>query len=127
MSRNIINASLLSDSTNGRWDALSMSTGSTYTSEGRLLDANEGFNTLEIISTAGSLEITYELSQDNSNWYIPYDVDDNALNSIHAAITVTTGKIQVFSAQISKYIRIKIAVTSATSTVTARLITKELA
>ena len=125
MSRNSVNITQLSDSTNGAWSALSMSSGSTYTSTGYLNDSSAGFNALELISTAGTLAITYELSNDNSNWRIPYDTDGNALNDIATAQGVTTGLIIVFGAQIGKYIRIKITPSGSDSTVTAKLITKE--
>lgn len=120
----VIGARALHDSTNGRWVSLAMSsTTSTYTSSAIKLDRGDGFTSLLVLTSAGSLAITYEVSIDGTNFYTPKDVDGNALNVIASAMTANTWV--EFDPTITLYIRFKFVVTVADSTVSAYLIYNE--
>jgi len=100
------------------WDekALTTTTGTYYT-DGVTQTYSKGFASLLILTSDGSLAVSYEVSDDNTNFYTPYNTSGNALNSISTA--VTADKWIVFAPQIAEYIRFKFVLTSADSTVTA--------
>lgn len=102
----------------GTWEDKEMTTATgTYTSYGVQTGGATGFGSLLVKTSAGSLAITFDVSDDGTNYYTPYDTDGNALNVITTAITTNTWI--VFSPQMAKYIRFVFVLTSATSTVTA--------
>ena len=79
---------------------------------------------LELISTAGSVTITQQVSLDNTTFYDPVDSDGNALGQVITAQTVTTGRYIVPDVVLAPYIRYKITETNVASTVvTIKLVT----
>jgi len=108
----------LEDSDGTDWDSKAMitATGTYYTDE--IEQAySKGHCSLLVLTSAGSLAITYEVSDDNVSWYTPKDTDGNALNVIATAMTANTWV--VFSPTLAEYVRFKFILTGSNSTVTA--------
>lgn len=101
------------------WNAKAMTTAvGTYYSDAlpaRLFRANAS---LLVLTSAGSLAITFELSNDKKNWYTPYDIDRESLGRIVSALT--GDRWICFDAQVAEWIRFKFVLTSANSTVSAQ-------
>ena len=117
MGKNVVYSQYLkTDGTD--WNGKSMTTATgTYYSDTIEQGFTSGFGSLLVLTSAGSLAITFEVSDDGSNWYTPYDTDTNDLGSINAAVTGDAWI--VFSTQVAKYIRFKFVLTGANSTVSA--------
>ena len=133
-----INSQYLEDSDGTDWNSKAMTTATgTYYSKAIPMfpeySTNRpslGYCALLVTTSAGSLAITYELSDDGTNFYTPYDNNGTALNTIYAAMTTTAPDSAgthwvVFSPRIAKYIRIKVVDTSANTTVTAKFFNLE--
>lgn len=118
MSVNYVYDDYLKDSDDNNWKNKSMTTatGTYYSKEIGVLYST-GFASLLVLTSAGSLAITFEVSDDNKNWYTPFDIDGNNLGSINSALTAD--RWIVFSPQVAHYIRFKFVLTSANSTVSA--------
>jgi hypothetical protein len=100
------------------WSDKSMTTATgTYYSDAIEQTYSKGFASLLILTSAGSLAITYEVSDDGTNFYTPYDTAGNALNSIATALTAD--RWIVFSPSVANYIRFKFVLTTTNSTVSA--------
>lgn len=68
---------------------------------------SEGFNSVLIASTAGSITATVQGSMDGTNFYDMVDSDGNALGQVVAGMTVGT-KLINFGSLFSPYIRFKV-------------------
>lgn len=90
---------------------------STYYSAGINQKYSKGHCALLVLTSAGSLAITFELSDDDINYYVPYDSNGNALNSI--ATTLIANRWIIFVPQLANYIRFKFVLTDSNSTVSA--------
>lgn len=66
-----------------------------------------GFMSLLIVTTAGSITVTQQVSMDGTTFYDAVDSDGNALGAVVAAMTVGTKYIQ-FSPVLAPHIRFKI-------------------
>ena len=85
-----------------------------------------GTAAIHLISTAGSVTITQQVSYDGTNFFDPVDAAGSAVGSVGAAITVTTGKWISYSPVFAPYIRYKIVEqNSAPTVVTLRSIYQE--
>lgn len=71
---------------------------------------------LVVLAGAGSLAITYQVSNDGTNWYDPEDTSGTALGGINAAITAGSNWI-VFDPTLARWIRIVAVLTGAASVV----------
>lgn len=69
-----------------------------------------------VVTSAGSLALTYQVSDDGTNWYSPEDTSGSALNVINGAVIVGSNWI-VFSPTLARYTRIVAVLTGADSTV----------
>ncbi|MCK4248679.1 MAG: hypothetical protein KAX15_02760 [Candidatus Omnitrophica bacterium] len=108
---------ILSDAS-GDWTDKVMETAvGTYTSNGVSTVWSNGFCSLLVKTSAGSLAISFEVSDDNVDWYTPKDTSGNDLGIIETALA--SGKWIVFPPQIAQYIRFKFVITGADSTVSA--------
>ncbi|MDP2366078.1 MAG: hypothetical protein Q8M94_20195, partial [Ignavibacteria bacterium] len=76
---------------------------------------------LLIISTAGTLAISQQCSNDNVNWYNPVDTAGGALGVVKAAQTVTPGVYVVFTPVLSEWVRFKVIESTAETVVTLTL------
>ena len=100
------------------WKSKSMlSATATYYSNAVDVSYSSGHASLLVLTSAGSLVITFEVSDDNKSWYTPYDTDGNDLSSVASALT--TNRWISFPPQVAHYIRFKFVLTSANSTVSA--------
>lgn len=80
---------------------------------------------VEIISSAGSITVTQQCSQDNSTWYDPQDGSGSALGAVVAAMTVGSNYVCP-SAVLAPYLRYKIVEgNTAATTVKLRVIFQE--
>lgn len=61
-----------------------------------------------IVSTAGSITVTQQVSDDNINWYDAVNGSGSAVGAVAAALTVTTGKWITFTPVLARYTRFKI-------------------
>lgn len=117
----------LTDSTNGDWESLTMSsTTATYTSTGINITNCKGFTSLLVVidtTTYGSFAITYQVSMDNTNWYTPYDTDGNALNVISAALTAS--RWISFDPELALFIRFIFILSTTNTEMSAYLIYQE--
>ena len=77
-----------------------------------------------IISTAGTLAITQQVSSDGVNWYSPYDISTTAQGVVVAAQTVTAGVYRVYTPVLCEWIRFKVVETTAKTNVTLVLIAR---
>jgi hypothetical protein len=120
---NLICVECLKDE-NGNWTDKSMTTAvGTYYSSPIRTHFCDGDTALLVLTSAGSLAITFEVSNNGINWYTPYDTDGQDLSVVYGALT--GDKWIVFTPEIAEYIRFKFVLTSSNSTVTARYIHKE--
>ena len=99
------------------WTDKAMTNGGTYYSDTITQHAMTGFCSLLVLTSAGSLAITYEVSDNGDTWYTPYDTDDNALNTVSAA--VTANRWIAFSPSVANFTRFKFVLSSTNSTVSA--------
>ena len=103
------------------WSGEEMTTATgTYNSDAVSVNRNTGNMSLLVVTSAGSLELTYEVSDDGTNWYAPEDTSGTALNEINAAVTVGSNWI-VFAPSVARWVRIVAVLTSANSTVSMDL------
>jgi hypothetical protein len=81
---------------------------------------------LYLVSTAGQITISQQVSLDGEAWYDPEDSNGAALGVVVTNQPVTTGKYIVFTPVMAPYIRFKIVEQDvAASTVTAKLLMQE--
>jgi len=76
-----------------------------------------GTASVHLISTAGSVTITQQVSYDGTNFFDPVDAAGSAVGSVGAAITVTTGKWISYSPVFAPYIRYKVVEGNVAATV----------
>lgn len=113
-----IKSTILKSTDGTAWTNISMATATgTYYSRAVYAKKSLGFSALLVKTSAGSLVITFEVSDDGATWYTPKDTNGMALNSIATALTVDTWI--VFSPQLAEFIRFKFVITSADSVVSA--------
>ena len=119
--QSVVKPKLIKDTTGTNWSSKVLASGSTYYSDPIPFFYSDGYTSLLVLTNA-SITITYEVSVDKENWYIPYDVDGTALNAVATALT--SDKWIMFSPQIAGYIRLKV-VCNADATTTITLIQKK--
>lgn len=88
-------------------DALAVTKAGTVYSNPLLCTFHKGFIGLRITTTAGSVTITQQCSEDGVTYYDPVDQDGTALGAVVAAMTAG-GKYIQYSPVISKFMRFKI-------------------
>jgi len=79
-----------------------------------------------ITTTAGTITVSQQCSQDGVTWYDPTDTAAGALGVVRTALEVTTGIYTPFTPVMCEYIRFKVVEANvATTTVTIRLIFRQ--
>lgn len=73
-----------------------------------------------VVTSAGSLALSYQVSDDGTNWYSPEDTSGTALNVINAAVTAGSNWI-VFNPTMGRYLRIVVVLSGVNSTVSIDL------
>ena len=112
----VIKPKVIKDTAGANWTLKVLANGTTYYSDPIPFFYSDGYTSLLVLTNA-SITITYEVSIDKSNWYIPYDIDGTALNSVVTALT--SDRWIMFSPQIAGYIRFKVVANAdATTTIT---------
>jgi len=96
---------IIKDTSGNSWSDKVLGNGVTYYSEPIPFFYSDGYTSL-LIKTTDSIDITFEVSVDKENWYIPYDTSGTALNAIASALT--SDRWVMFSPQIAGYIRFKV-------------------
>ena len=96
-------------------EAMLIATGTYRSAAIRTLEL-AGEASLLVVTSAGSLALTYQVSDDETNWYDPEDTAGAALGGINAAVTVGSNWI-VFNPSLARYTRIVAVLTGANSTV----------
>ena len=74
-----------------------------------------------LVSTAGSITVTQQVSNNNVDWYDPVNGAGSAVGAVAAALTVTTGKWVTFTPVVSRYTRFKIVEGNVAATVVSIL------
>lgn len=95
----------LNDSDGSRWINKALTNGQTYLSEGFKVDRSTGFAALLALTDA-SIDISIEVSIDNSNWYVPKDTTGADLSVLADALAAD--RWIVFSPQLAIWTRIKV-------------------
>jgi len=114
------------NSADADWKGTAMTTATaTYYSRKIDISYSDGYASLLVASSAGSLAIAYEVSYNGQDWYTPVDTDGNDLSVVYAALTVTAGAWISFGPIAAPYLRFKFTLTGANSTVTAQYMHKE--
>ena len=106
------------------WDARAISNGATQYSDAIpnwLFDGT--CSLLSILTSADDITLTYECSDDNVNWYTPYDTSGTNLGVIMTNQTAT--RWFAFGFPVARYIRFKV-VANADSVVTLKLFKREV-
>ena len=117
MPRNILTKEFLKvGGTNVDGTAMTTSTG-TYTSDALRPHFSSGNAALVIKTTAGSLAITYQVSDNGSDWYTPYDASGSTVDSLATNLTASTWI--AFEPVPCEWMRIVMVLTGANSTVSA--------
>lgn len=100
------------------WDEEAMLIAGTGTYNSDAIDTLRltGFASILVVTSAGSLALTYQVSDDGVNWYDPEDTAGTALGGINAAVTVGSNWIQ-FDPTMARWMRIVAVLTVANSTV----------
>lgn len=76
-----------------------------------------GTASVHLISTAGSITITQQVSYDGTNFFDPVDAAGSAIGAVCAAVTVTAGKWISYSPVFAPYIRYKIVEQNSAATI----------
>lgn len=107
------------------WKNKGMTSGAAEYSKGVRVHISTGYAALLVLLTGGvdDVDITFEVSLDDINYYTPKDVDDNDLGIVYT--TLTASRWITFSPQVAEYIRFKFD-PDANSTVTAVYIQQEI-
>lgn len=88
--------------------ALAVTKAGTSYSDSMNFSHASGFSAALITTTAGSITVTMQASEDDSTWYDVYDTDGTTvLGTVIAAMTVGTKYLQ-FDPVVAKYVRFKI-------------------
>ena len=101
-------------------DAVSVENETAYSNSRRFHQCT-GSAVLFIISTAGTLAISQQCSNNEVDWYDPVDTSGGALGVVKAAQTVTTGVYVVFTPVLSEFIRFKVIESTASTSVSLTL------
>jgi hypothetical protein len=101
-------------------DAVTISSETKY-SDSMKFFACTGDATLLIVSTAGTLAISQQCSNDNVAWYDPVNASAAAQGIVKAAQTVTTGTLVTFTPVLSEWIRFKLIESTAPTVVSLTL------
>ena len=96
--------------------------GETKYSNSRKFHQGTGSAVLIIISTAGTITVSQQCSPDDVTWYDPIDTSDGALGVVQSSQGVTTGIYVAFTPVLTEYIRFKVVESSASSSVTLKLL-----
>ena len=103
-------------SSDADWNAVSR-TVATYTSDAIRPHFATGKAALLVLTSAGSLVITFEVSNNGDDWYEPYDTTGSKINTV--ADGLTADRWVTFDLPVCEWIRFKFVLTVATSTVSA--------
>lgn len=106
------------------WVAQSWTTATgTYTSGAIKAHFSEGQTALLVLTSAGSLAITYQVSVDGEKWYTPVNSAGTSLGTVAGAVTANAWI--VFTPQVAEYIRFVCVLTGSNSTVSIKYIQQE--
>lgn len=95
--------------------------GATVTTDSLYQSGNVGFTSL-LTKVSGSVTISYQVSNDNSNWYTPYTTDGSSLTAAGAiASAITTDRWVILTAKLAPYVRF-IYASSGSSTISSTAI-----
>ncbi|KKN59220.1 hypothetical protein LCGC14_0544470 [marine sediment metagenome] len=103
--QSVITPKIIKDTSNSNWTDKVLTSGTTYYSETIPFFYSDGYTSL-LVKTTASITITFEVSVDKENWYIPYDINGTALNTVVTALT--SDRWISFAPQITGYIRFKV-------------------
>lgn len=96
-----------------------ISSNATVTSDSLSQTGNVGFMSL-LTKVSGSVTLSYQVSNDNSNWYTPYTTDGTTLTAAGTiASAVTADRWIILPARLSPWIRFIFA-SSGASTITSQ-------
>ncbi len=109
----VIKSKSVKDNTGSSWADKVLTSGSTYYSLAIPFFYSDGFTSL-LVKTTASITITFEVSVDTENWYIPYDINATALNVVATALGAD--RWISFAPQIAGYIRFKVVANSDATT-----------
>jgi len=103
------------------WDAKAMTIAvGTYYSSSIRHRFGEGDAALLVLTSAGSLAITYEVSDNGKDFYDPYDTTESSIGSVASALSANRWIVFEPTVQ-AEYIRFKFVLTGADSTVSATI------
>ncbi len=88
--------------------------GTAYSNARRFHDC-DGTACLLIVSTAGSITVTQQCSNDKVTWYDP-ETNSAAVGAVEDGVTVTTGRYLSYTPVLCDWIRFKVVATSAAET-----------
>ena len=125
MAKKLISVTIPStDGSTTAWSSLAATTATgTYHSNGIQSHFSEGQTALLVLTSAGSLAITFELSTDGTDWYEPVNTAGTKVNSIRSGLGANAWI--VFTPQVAEWIRFKLVLTGANSTVSVKYIQQE--
>lgn len=104
---------------------LSVSQAATVYSDPVLFERTTGEIAALVISTAGSVTVTTEYSDDKMNWYGAVDSANSAIGAVCATMTVGSRWVKV-TPSIGRWIRFKIVENNSAATVVSiRLMSQE--
>ena len=122
--RKFVQINPMVDSSGTALESYSMTNQVKVTTSGIDVEQNTGFNSI-LVLCSGDVDLSYQISMDNTNWYYPYTTDGSTLTSAATIATaITSNRWIVFPARLAKYIRFFFEPDSA-STVSAYLIYQE--
>lgn len=107
------------------YDAVTIAKNGTGYTSSIAVDFITGYAAVLVTTSAGSITITQQISDDNINWYDPVNSDGTALGAVGAAVTVGT-TYRVVSPVMGRFLRYKIVEGNVAETVvTLKLIYQE--
>jgi len=109
----VIKSKIIKDKSNNDWSDKVLANSSTTYSETLPFFHSDGFTSL-LVKTTDSITITFEVSVDKVNWYVPYDINGTGLNEVTTALT--GDRWISFAPQIAGYIRFKVVANADTTT-----------
>jgi hypothetical protein len=90
------------------WDNSTILAGSTNYSDPTSFRGYNGAASILVVSSDGQITVTYQLSSDGVNWYIPMNTSKTSLGVLCTDLAVTAGTYIAFAPAYGKYIRFKL-------------------
>lgn len=89
--------------------------GVTATSDSVYQAGNVGFAAL-LMKVSGTIDVSYEVSRDSSEWYPPYTTDGSSLTAANTVVTgLTANRWIILTAKLAPYIRFKFTSTGSST------------